>query len=185
MEDTDEAIIRSVLDGDRDQFRHLVVRYQTLVFSMIKRQVGDPEIARDLAQETFIRAFRALDSFRGDALFSTWLTRIALNISRSYFNSRQFKERVKTTELDHRSENDPTPQPIPDQVRWTPEALEQLRQAIGQLKPIYREPIVLCFLERKTYSETAALLRIPAGTVCSRISTGLQQLRKRFIGELV
>ena len=90
---SDEELIRLVVRGEKDEFRHLVRRYQDQVYAMILRSVGDDAIARELAQEAFLKAFLNLKSFRFESAFSTWLIRIALNQSHSYFSSRRFKER--------------------------------------------------------------------------------------------
>lgn len=178
---SDEELIRLVLKGEKDEFRHLVRRHQDRVYAMIRRSVGDEATARELAQETFLKAFLNLKSFRFESAFSTWLIRIALNQSHSYFSSRRFKERSRTTELDetwHAAQQTTDGDPM---VRK--QELEQLRTAIGDLKPKLRDVVVLCSLEGRSYEETATLLEVPIGTVRSRLNKARLELRKSLKGE--
>ena len=90
MAPSDGEVVRQVLAGKRELFQVLVTRYKGQVFSMILRQVGDHAVADDLAQETFVKAYLNLKSFRYESKLSTWLVRIALNTTNSYFSSRRF-----------------------------------------------------------------------------------------------
>jgi len=172
------AVIRDVLSGKRDEFRHLVDRHKERVFAMIMRQVGDRQVARELAQEVFVRAYVGLRRFRGDATFSTWLTRIALNVSSSYFTSRRFKDQKRFASLDEQiAEQHIAP---PGEEVFTDEAIAQLQHSLTALKQIYRDVIVLCIFERKSYEETAEILQIPIGTVSSRMNKAFGLLRANY-----
>lgn len=180
-ETSDEELIRLVVRGEKDEFRHLVRRYQDQVYAMILRSVGNEAIARELAQEAFLKAFLHLKSFRFESAFSTWLIRIALNQSHSYFSSRRFKERKRTTELDetwhaaqHTTQGDPMERK---------QELDRLRVASGSLKPKFRDVVVLCSLEGRSYEECANMLDIPIGTVRSRLNKARLELRKSLRGE--
>jgi len=149
-----------------------------MIYNLITRQVADEATGRDLSQETFIRAFRGLKSFKAQASFSTWLVRIALNVTSSYFGSRRFKERVRSIPFDQRehdfvNENTQT-------EPGTANQLTQLQNLIATLKPKFRDVLILCSLEGKTYQEAAQILEIPVGTVCSRMNTALTLLREKF-----
>ncbi|MCC6931909.1 MAG: sigma-70 family RNA polymerase sigma factor [Deltaproteobacteria bacterium] len=93
---SDTELIHTVLGGNRDEFRCLVRKYQNQVFAMIRRQVNNNPVAEDLTQETFLRAFKGLKSFDHRASFSTWLIRIALNTTSTYFSSAQYKKQRLT-----------------------------------------------------------------------------------------
>lgn len=86
---TDEELIKETLDGNREAYRELVIRYQQLIFAVIFKITGNYQDAEDIAQETFIKAYRALDGYRGEAKFSTWLVRLATNKSLDYRRKQQ------------------------------------------------------------------------------------------------
>lgn len=176
---SEREIITSVIAGNRENFRYLVAAHQQKVFAMIRRQVTDEHLAGDLTQDAFVKAYVNLPSFRFESSFSTWLIRIALNVTHTYFRSRQFKEAQKTMPLD----------PLfdaghPDSAHHEAAAsaidIQRLRRVISTLKPIYREVIVLCCLEGKTYDEASSILQIPRGTVCSRMNTAFRLLKDNF-----
>lgn len=180
LERTEAEIVRGARKGSRDDFRLLVLAYQDRIFSLIMRQVRDHAAAKELAQDVFLRAYRGLPSFQERSSFSTWLTRIALNVANSYFSSRRFKERQRTTFLD--------PQkfdgfPVTCEEPSPEESLQKLQGCIHKLKTLYRDAITLCFLEGKAYAEAAEILEIPAGTVASRINKAFQLLRYCFSQE--
>ncbi len=174
----EEQIIRRVLLGETDEFRLLVERYQNRIYSLVMRQVGDASIARELSQDVFVRAYKSLSSFRFASRFSTWLVRIAMNTTNSYFSSREFKERSRQRSFESHLHAGASEHPDIEQVRR--EQLSALQTALGQLKPEQREIITLCYLEGKTYQEAADFLGIPRGTVCSRVNSSQHQLRLRF-----
>lgn len=179
-ENNDAEIIARVLQGERDEFRELVVRYQHQVFAMIMRQVGEREIAQDIAQEVFFRAYRKLATFRGESSFSTWLVRIALNLTTNYFQSRCCRERRQSQEL---AASIVVPEMLDENTAETQQALNFLQREISQLKPLYRDVIVICALERKSYEEAARILDIPIGTVRSRLNTARNMLRERVFAQ--
>ena len=174
----EESLINSVLSGCINDFEKIVLQHQGAVFNMILRQVRDESVAKDLAQDTFLRAYRGLKTFKGRATFSTWLTRIALNVTNSYFQSRKFKEQQSQVSLEvGQVERIASPEgDLSDQMV----TLALLQKSIALLKPKYREVLVLCSLENKTYEQAAQILQIPLGTVCSRMNTALTYLRKTF-----
>lgn len=139
------------------------------------RQVGDRSIADDLTQETFLKAYTKLSSFRSESRFSTWLVRIALNTTKNYFNSRAYKQRRANMEINE------TQLPAASEGRidaWTEERLTHLRSKISELPEKFRDTLVLVGLEGKSYDEAALILSIPVGTVRSRLNTARNILRK-------
>lgn len=178
MAPSDGEVVRQVLAGKRELFQVLVTRYKGQVFSMILRQVGDHAVADDLAQETFVKAYLNLKSFRYESKLSTWLVRIALNTTNSYFSSRRFKELQRTKTLDYTTPAGTTQSP--EQLSEKQSALELFRSAISNLKPKFREVIVLCGLEGKSYEEAALVLGVPIGTVRSRLNTARLTLKNEL-----
>ena len=172
----EQELVRAIVRGETNRFEELVVKYQNMIFALIRRQVTDPATADDLAQETFVKAYQNLKRFRHECAFSTWLTRIALNTTNSYFASRRFKENSKHVQFDgtkHDLAGD-------SNSLETERSLIVLRNLIAELKPKYRDVIVLCSLENKSYDEAADILEIPIGTVCSRMNKALSLLRNKF-----
>lgn len=166
-EDEKELIV-AAQRGDNRAFASLMKEHQKLIYAMIYRQVGDADVAEELAQESFIKAYRGLKRFRGDCKVSSWLVRIALNQTNSYFRSRRYKQYVRNEQLDA-ARAIPTDQ-SGEQELLQRQRLEQFRRAIASLKPHYREVLVLCGLEGKSYDEAASIMDIPVGTVRSRLN---------------
>ena len=168
----EQETIRKVQSGDKDEFRHLVACYQNLVLAMILRQVGIRAVAQDLAQEVFVRAYFSINKFRSDSSFSTWITRIALNQTSSYFSSKKYKTQKLTESFDTKRHD------IGDQeVNMNNEQKEQqniliknFHVALASIPPIFRDALALCALEEKSYQEAAQILEIPIGTVRSRLN---------------
>ena len=175
-ETDDHQIVREVISGEVDRFRILVLRHQSLIFSLMLRQTGDRELAEELAQDAFLKAYRHLKLFRFESKFSTWLTRIALNSMNSYFSSRAYKERSKTesfsAEVHDRSDSASAD---------SKSDVEQFRALIGTLSPKLRDVLVLCCLEGKSYEEAATVLCIPIGTVRSRLNKARLILKEAFL----
>ncbi len=161
----DNLLIKSILQGEKEKFRELVNRNKDLIYSLIIRQVGNPSDAEELTQEVFTKAYFNLSSFEGRSKFSTWLYRIALNTTNSYFRSRVYKEKIKTRNLDL-SKHD-----MPQEKENISEDLTLFQRALAELKPIFREVLVLCGLQGHSYEEVAVMLNIPVGTVRSRLNT--------------
>jgi len=167
-------IIRRVCAGHRDEFAVLVERYKDSVMSMIYRQVLNHAVAEELAQETFVRAYSALKSFKGHSSFNTWLTRISLNVTKNYFSSRRFKEQRVNQEFDPE---------IHDKLiahsdgGHSPEELALVSSALADLKPLHRDALTLIFVEGRSYEEASEILEVPVGTVSSRVTKGIELLR--------
>ncbi len=172
----ESEIIERVLRGERDEYRHLVRACQNRVFSIVMRQVGDAEVAREIAQETFLKGFVKLSSFRGQSSFSTWITRIALNLTNNYFASRSYREHSRQRAL---NESDFA---LPDDAESSEieVSINKLERAVGRLPSEHREILVLVALERRSYEEAAEILEIPVGTVRSRLHKARALLREEF-----
>lgn len=175
---SDRDVIESVLSGRKDDFQYLVKRYENIIFRLIIRQVGDRHASLDLAQETFVRAFVNLKAFRFEASFSTWLTRIAINITHSYFASKHYRKQKLTAEFDEVLTE--YSNQIPQTDATTFGIMKDFQVALGILRAEYREVIVLCGIERRSYEEVSTILDIPVGTVKSRLNKARLLLRKEL-----
>lgn len=188
--DSDEDLVQSVLAGNSDAFDELVARYQDRVFNTLARMCGSTQEAEDLAQETFLKAFRALASFRQGSKFYTWLFRIAVNTG---FSRRRQEVRRKSREgarLDggagKSGDDDVSLEAvIPDRKNTDPAALmdqEQIRIRVrGALQEIdedYRSILVLRDIEGMDYETIAETLDITTAAVKSRLHRARQELAR-------
>ncbi|MBI4575066.1 MAG: sigma-70 family RNA polymerase sigma factor [Planctomycetes bacterium] len=187
VETDDALLVQRVQGGEAAAFDALVLRYQDRIYNLVRRMVGDDETARDLAQDVFLKAYRAMGSFKGDARFFTWLYRIALNTATS--ERRKLKVRRVVSSLDRpaRAEdgNGGRPEPEdrgrpPDQVVAGSEVEGLIQAAIMDLDEEHRAVVVLKDIEDRDYEEIAAILGVPKGTVKSRLHRARVMLRQRL-----
>ncbi len=172
-EQSDLELVRRAQQNERGAFDLLVLKYQHKVIKLVARLLRDPTEAEDVAQEAFVKAYRALGSFRGDSAFYTWLYRIAVNTARNSIASRQRRPLDYEAELSESEQNNVAARLKHDD---TPEATvlsEEIRQtvnsAIEQLPEDLRTAIVLREIEGLSYEEIAVAMDCPVGTVRSRI----------------
>lgn len=170
----DQALVERAQGGDRHAFDQLVSKYQRKLGRLLSRFIRDPAEVEDVSQEAFIKAYRALPSFRGDSAFYTWLYRIGINTAKNYLVA-QGRRAPTSTEFD--SEEAETFESA-DQLRDinTPESLllskqigETVNGAIDALPDELRTAIVLREIEGLSYEEIAGMMDCPIGTVRSRI----------------
>ena len=184
----DLALIKRVQQGDRSAFDVLVIKYQPKILKLIMRYVRDPSEALDVAQETFIKAYRAAPSFRGDSAFYTWLYRIAINTAKNqlvaagrrpahydlnFEDAEQFEAFAKLKDLD-----------TPEGLTLSEEIRQTVNQAVADLPEDLRTAIVLREIEGMSYEEIAQTMECPVGTVRSRIFRAREAIDKR-IGPLL
>jgi RNA polymerase sigma-70 factor (ECF subfamily) len=175
---SDAECVRRVQRGETDAFETLVRRHEKTIFNLVYRMLGDTEEAAEVSQEVFLSAFRATGQFRGDANFSTWLYRIAINHAstrRKTLNSRQRKV-VPIESAD--SLHDPEPGPL--EILERQEIREKVQFALNQLEPDDAAVILLRDMQDVSYSEVAHVLQIPVGTVKSRLHRARQALKSRL-----
>ena len=178
-------IVRRVLQGDVNAFERLVTEYEKAVYAIAQRMTGNAEDAADMTQETFIKAYNSLQSFRGDSKFSVWLYRIASNVCLDFLRSRSRKPTVSLSVEDDEGEEGQLD--IADESQ-SPELLmergltrDAVRRGLDTLPPDYRQILLLREIQGLSYDEIAAVLEIEVGTVKSRIF----RARKRLCAFLV
>lgn len=189
----DDQFLERLRRGDAAAYEKLVAEHTTDVYALLFRLTSDSEEARDLTQETFLRAFQSIDRFRGDASLRTWIYRIAINQARNRWRWWRRRKRDVTVSLDATNDQRETPlaanlpsasAPSPEQETLAREREAQLRAALLNLRSSYREAVVLRDVEGFSYEEIAETLQISIGTVKSRISRGRLELRRQLEGSL-
>jgi RNA polymerase sigma-70 factor, ECF subfamily len=168
---SDAELITETLQGSRDAFRTLVLRYDTKVMGIIRGMLGPAHNVDDIAQEVFIRFFKSLAEFRGDASVGTYLGRIAINLSLNALKQRQ-RHQTRYTSMETEVV---TPGSREEEMRS--EAREVVAQALAQLEPEFKAVVVLRLIEGYSTKEAGEILDIPQGTVLSRLSRGQEKLK--------
>ena len=172
-EQLDEDLVLRVQQGDKSAFDLLVIKYQHKIIQLVNRYVKDPSEAQDVAQEAFIKAYRALGNFRGDSAFYTWLYRIAINTAKNYLVSRS--RRSSDYEVDVQDaeaiENAPQLQGMetPERLLLNQEIIDTIKTAIDKLPDEMRTAIILREFDGMSYEEIAEAMDCPVGTVRSRL----------------
>jgi RNA polymerase sigma-70 factor, ECF subfamily len=184
QDENDQQLVRRVQAGDQSAFNLLVLKYQHRVLKLVGRFVSDPTEAQDVAQEAFLKAYRALGSFRGESAFYTWLYRIAINTAKNALvaqkrrpvdfdldmqDPEQFERQAKLKEAD-----------TPEGVLLTEEIRQVVERAMEQLPEDLRTAIVLRELEGLSYEEIAEAMDCPVGTVRSRIFRAREAIDKKL-----
>ncbi|MGI8917103.1 MAG: RNA polymerase sigma factor [Pyrinomonadaceae bacterium] len=185
--------IESLKEGDAAAFEVLIAERSGEVYGLLYRLTENSEEARDLTQETFLRAFQSIGQFRGESDLRTWIYRIAINQARNRWRWWRRRRRDATVSLD--SENAHGNQPLieslssetgksPEQETLAHERERALRKALHSLSLSYRETVILRDIEGFTYEGIAETLGINVGTVKSRLARGRLELRQRLEGSL-
>ena len=174
--DSDAILVERTVGGDQKAFELLVIKYQRRIQRLIGRMVRDVDLVEDIAQETFIRAYRALAQFRGEAQFYTWLYRIAVNTAKKALmdlkrNPTISENFFKSDDDDETSplENELTSSETPDAVLASKEIAQIINAALEALPEDLRQAITLREIEGLSYEEISEAMNCPIGTVRSRI----------------
>ena len=190
---SDQEVVALARQGREEAYAELLRRYQERVYARIHHLVRDPELAEDLTQETFIRMFHELDTYRPELKFSTWILTIANNAAIDHHRRKQpdtlrlantpdltpepGKSKPTALQLANPSES---PTPESDVPRLTPE----VRQAITRLRGHYRRCMMLRYYEDRSYDDIAEILGLPVGSVKGYMHRAREELRKS-LGPLV
>ncbi|HSU80180.1 MAG TPA: RNA polymerase sigma factor SigW [Candidatus Angelobacter sp.] len=184
MSDAVKDLIIMIKQGNQEAFRQLVDLYKRQVYAICFRMVGIPQEAEDLAQETFLRAYTHIDRYHLDKKFSTWLYRIATNLSIDYLRKRKpsvyLDAEVPGTEGYTLQAQLHSGEPTPDESVVQDEDRSRLMSAIGQLPIKYRTPIILKYIDDLSLLEISDILKLPVATVKTRIHRGREALKKRL-----
>jgi RNA polymerase sigma-70 factor (ECF subfamily) len=186
--DSDAPLVERVRRGDTKAFEMLVVKYQRRIERLIGRMVRDVDLVPDIAQETFIRAYRALPQFRGESAFYTWLYRIAVNTAKKALMELKrdpiVAETARTARDDDeetsRVENELTDGETPDAVLASKQVAAAVNAAIEGLSEELRQAITLREIEGLSYEEIAEMMNCPIGTVRSRIFRAREAIAQRL-----
>jgi RNA polymerase sigma-70 factor (ECF subfamily) len=185
---SDHMLLEATLTGDEAAFGELVARYRNQITNFIYRMTNDYDGAVDLAQETFVRVYRAADRYKSNFAFSTYIYRIATNLAISDIRKRKRRRLVSLTGFFLETErerdqefNPPDLKPLQDVVLVDAERRAAVGKAIATLPEKYRAPLVLRDIDGRSYEEIAAILRTNEGTIKSRISRARALLREKLI----
>jgi RNA polymerase sigma-70 factor, ECF subfamily len=180
LELNDSQIIERTLGGEPEAFNMLVRRWEGQIYGLTLRMLGRDEEARDATQETFLSAYRNLSKFRGEAKFSSWIYRIALNICNTRLRSRpknavSLEQQWEATGFELAADTEDLSNGIQQE-----QIIRHVRRALQGLPADMRQVIIMKEYDGLKFSEIAGILGIPISTVKTRMYTGLSELRKRL-----
>jgi RNA polymerase sigma-70 factor, ECF subfamily len=186
--DPDAALVERVKQGDVRAFELLVVKYQRRIERLIGRMVRDVDLVADIAQETFIRAYRALPQFRAESAFYTWLYRIAVNTAKKALVDMKRDPVMTHTQLQGADDDDetyrgglePTDGETPEALLASKEIAATVNAAIAALSEDLRQAITLREIEGLSYEEISDVMNCPIGTVRSRIFRAREAIAERL-----
>ena len=185
----DRDIIRRFNEGDIAVFSTLVDRYSQRAYQIAYGILRNPEDAQEVAQDVFVRIYKALPSFRGDAEFTTWMYRIAANLAKNKYRWNRSRGIQREVSIDEPQETEeggevkfdvPEPRSRPDEETAVSELQERIAQEIEKLPPAYREALVLRNFKELSYEEIASVVGCKLGTIKSRIARAREELRRRL-----
>ena len=186
--DVDAPLVERVKRGDQRAFEMLVVKYQRRVERLIARMVRDADLVPDIAQESFIRAYRALPNFRGDSAFYTWLYRIAVNTAKKALMELKRDPLITQSALASREDDDETSRvenelsdgETPESLMASKQVAQTVNAAIEGLSEDLRQAITLREIEGLSYEDIADIMNCPIGTVRSRIFRAREAIALRL-----
>jgi RNA polymerase sigma-70 factor (ECF subfamily) len=182
---TDEDVMERCALGSEAAFRVLVQRYRVRIMNLVCRFINDRDRAEEISQEVFLRVYRNRERYRKSGKFSTWIFTIAVNLTKNEIRSRvRHKGTFSLDATDEESGGQglsfPDLKPLPDEDLGAREIQQKVAEALGKIPARYREAVVLRDVEGLSYEEVGQILRIPGGTVRSRINRARLMLRERL-----
>ncbi len=181
---TDNALVERVQKGDKRAFDLLVIKYQNRIIKLVARYVKDHHEAQDVAQDAFLKAYRALPRFRGDSAFYTWLYRIAINTAKNYLVARSRRPIAADISNQDGESMDPwdllRDEASPDRLLQTDEIRDTIARTIAELPDDLKMAISLRELEGLSYEEIAETMDCPIGTVRSRIFRAREAIEREL-----
>jgi RNA polymerase sigma-70 factor (ECF subfamily) len=186
--ETDQQLVERVRAGDKRAFDMLVLKYQSKILGLVSRYVKDNSEVQDVAQEAFIKAYRALPRFRGESAFYTWLYRIAINTAKNYLVSRSRRppgSDVDVEDAEYYDSGDALRvQENPENQLFSAELSAVVNQAIKELPDDLRSAVTLREFDGLSYEDIAEIMDCPVGTVRSRIFRARESIDKRVQAQL-
>jgi len=178
----DRVLVKQAQAGDLGAFDSLVRRYQERVYATLYHMTSNHEDANDLTQEAFIKAYKAINSFKGDSSFFTWVYRIAINKTINHLKQRKNKVHMSLNDLDFNAENDPdivafVSEKTPRREVNLSELQEKLNEAMQKLSDIHRLVVTLHDVQGMSHEEISKIMDCNTGTVRSRLFYARQQLQ--------
>ena len=188
LDPADQHLLAGLKAGEERAYEALVAQYQQPVYNLVRRLLKDPSEASDVVQEVFLKVFRAVPRFEGRSSLKTWVYRVAVN--EAYNHRRWFgRHRSHDVALEAREEGSANYTETladhgasPFQTTLTHENQTVIEQTLQELKPVFRQAVILRDLEELSYEEIAEVLQISVGTVKSRILRGREALREKLLG---
>lgn len=183
--EVDLALVERVRRGDRHAFDLLVIKYQRKIMRLLSRMIHDPADVEDVAQEAFVKAYRALPQFRGDSAFYTWLYRIAVNTARNW-QAASFRRPATVSVLENEEGetfdqiDGLSDQSTPESMMASRQIAQTVNEAIEALPEDLRTAIVLREIEGMSYEDIASTMQCPIGTVRSRIFRAREAIASRL-----
>ena len=183
MTATDEELVARSIAGDTESFNQLILRWERPIYALAYRQIGREDDARDIVQDAFLRAFRALPGFKGEAKFSSWLYRITLNLCRDFMRRARrapFLPVPEGMELTDLASTESTPVESVEDVVTREDLSRHVARAMGALPEEQRSAILLKEYHGLTFQEIAEMQGVPLSTVKTRLYQGLTVLRREL-----
>jgi len=182
---SDEDVMERCAMGSEAAFRALVQRYRTRIMNLVCRFINDRDRAEEISQEVFLRVFRNRERYRKTGKFSTWIFTIAVNLTKNEIRSRvrhrgTFSLDAMEEESSGQGVTFPDAKPLPDEDLNAHEIGQKVAEALRKIPARYREAVVLRDVEGLSYEEVGQILRIPGGTVRSRINRARLMLKERL-----
>jgi RNA polymerase sigma-70 factor (ECF subfamily) len=183
MNEDDTRLVAQLRAGDEDAYRELVDTYRDRIITVVARVAGSHADAEDLAQETFLKAFNAIDRFAGQSALYTWLYRIGVNTARDWVAHKRRRPAISLDSLPAGAVDPPTREPGPLQAVAIDELRASVRAAMQRLPEPFRTTLILREMEGHTYEEVAQILEVSIGTVESRIFRARTKLRAILLAD--
>ena len=179
----DELLLRKAQHGDPEAFEQLITPLEQLIWRICWHYTGNRESAEDCGQETMIRIWRSLDSYRGDCALESWVYRIAANCCMDYLRKKKRDKSVSMEPMQEQGFDPADPSPGTEEQVVAAEEKERLREAITLLPEDQREALIMTQLEKVPYEEAAKLLGVSEGTIKSRVNRAKARLKEILTGD--
>ena len=179
----DELLLRKAQHGDPEAFEQLITPLEQLIWRICWHYTGNRESAEDCGQETMIRIWRSLDSYRGDCALESWVYRIAANCCMDYLRKKKRDKSVSMEPMQEQGFDPADPSPGTEEQVVAAEEKKRLREAITLLPEDQREALIMTQLEKVPYEEAAKLLGVSEGTIKSRVNRAKARLKEILSGE--